>query len=48
LQEDRRLIVRRIAGDDTFIPLGPAANEVLLQIDDIVTAAEKLAGEVPA
>ncbi len=48
LQEDRRLIVRRIAGDDTFIPLGPAANEVLLQIDDIVTAAEKLAAEVPA
>jgi 2-oxoisovalerate dehydrogenase E1 component len=48
LQEDRRLIVRRIAGDDTFIPLGPAANEVLLQVDDIVTAAAKLAGEVPA
>jgi len=33
-------IVRRIAGRDSFIPLGPAAAEVLLSVDQIVAAAQ--------
>jgi 2-oxoisovalerate dehydrogenase E1 component len=48
LQEDPRVMVRRIASDDTFIPLGPAADEVLIQVEDIVEAATRLAAEVPA
>ncbi|GJL94408.1 MAG: MFS transporter [Hyphococcus sp.] len=33
------LSIARITGDDTFIPLGPAANEVLISEEDIVAAA---------
>jgi len=36
--------VARITGDDSFIPLGPAANEVLIGEDDIVAAAKALVG----
>ena len=32
----------RIAGDDTYIPLGDAANRVLLQEDDVLAAARAL------
>ncbi len=32
-------VVRRVASQDSFIPLGPAANEVLLSVDQIVGAA---------
>ncbi|WP_411818331.1 thiamine pyrophosphate-dependent enzyme [Hyphococcus sp. DH-69] len=32
----------RINGDDTFIPLGPAADEVLISVDDIIDAATNL------
>ena len=35
--------IKRLCGDDSFIPLGPAANAVLLQKDDIIGAAEALA-----
>lgn len=45
LEENPRLRVRRIASDDTYIPLGPAANLVLLQTDDVLVAARGLAGE---
>ena len=48
LQENPDLVVRRIAGSDTYVPLGPAADEVLVQVDDIVAAARKLAQEVRA
>jgi 2-oxoisovalerate dehydrogenase E1 component len=34
--------LRRIAGDDTYIPLGPAANHVLVQTEDVVRAAQEL------
>ncbi|KLE32268.1 MFS transporter [Aurantiacibacter gangjinensis] len=37
--------IRRITGDDCFIPLGPAANAVLLQEGDIMAAALDLAGK---
>ncbi len=40
-----RVAMRRIAGDDTYIPLGGAANLVLVQTDDIVAAALRLARE---
>jgi 2-oxoisovalerate dehydrogenase E1 component len=40
--------IRRVASHDSFVPLGPAAYEVLLGEDDIVTAAgEMLSVEVP-
>ena len=44
--QDRGLTynLARITGDDCFIPLGPAANEVLISEQDIVTAALALAG----
>ncbi|MEX6634257.1 dehydrogenase E1 component subunit alpha/beta [Hyphococcus lacteus] len=32
----------RINGDDTFIPLGPAADEVLISVEDIIEAATQL------
>jgi 2-oxoisovalerate dehydrogenase E1 component len=35
----------RITGADTFIPLGPAANEVLISETDIVNAALALTGK---
>ena len=37
--------IRRVTGDDSFIPLGPAANEVLLQESDIMAAALDIAGK---
>jgi len=36
--------IARVTGVDTYIPLGPAANEVLVSEDDIVAAALALAG----
>ncbi len=36
--------IARITGTDSFIPLGPAANTVLIDEDDIVTAALALTG----
>ncbi|HSG49742.1 MAG TPA: thiamine pyrophosphate-dependent enzyme [Longimicrobiales bacterium] len=38
--------VRSIRAPDTFVPLGPAANAVLIQTPDIVRAAVKLAERV--
>lgn len=35
--------IRRVVGEDTYIPLGPSANLVLPQEADIVNAARKLA-----
>lgn len=35
-------VVRRITSQDSFIPLGPAADAVLLSEDDIVLAARRL------
>ena len=37
--------MRRLCGADTYIPLGPAANHVLVQKDDIVRAARELCGD---
>ncbi len=39
------LNIQRITGVDTFIPLGPAANEVLIGEADIVNAAISLVGK---
>ncbi|MEP3050849.1 MAG: thiamine pyrophosphate-dependent enzyme [Erythrobacter sp.] len=36
--------LRRLTGEDSFIPLGPAANEVLIQEHAILDAARSLAG----
>lgn len=36
------VVVRRVVGRDTYIPLGPAANHVLPQESDIVSAALSL------
>ena len=36
--------IARVNGVDTFIPLGPAADTVLVSEDDIVAAARALAG----
>lgn len=43
-KETAGLPMRRITGEDTYIPLGPAANLVMVQTDDIVRAARELAG----
>jgi 2-oxoisovalerate dehydrogenase E1 component len=32
-------VARRVAGIDTFIPLGPAANHVLVSIETIIAGA---------
>jgi 2-oxoisovalerate dehydrogenase E1 component len=37
-----RPVVRRVAGEDTYIPLGPAANLVLPSEDDILDAMREL------
>ena len=37
--------LRRLAAVDTFVPLGPAANTVLVQPDDIYKAAVALCAE---
>jgi 2-oxoisovalerate dehydrogenase E1 component len=45
LAEDQALDgvrLRRIAGEDTYVPLGPAANHVLVQTADVVRAAHEL------
>lgn len=39
----RAVQIQRVVGEDTYIPLGPAANLVLPQDADIVEAARKLA-----
>ncbi len=36
--------MRRVTGEDTFIPLGDAANLVLVQEEDILTAAREMMG----
>jgi 2-oxoisovalerate dehydrogenase E1 component len=38
-----RLPIRRVVGEDTYIPLGPAANLVLPQEDQVIAAARELA-----
>lgn len=43
--ELERVRLRRVTGVDTYIPLGPAADLVLVQPDDIVTAARALCAE---
>jgi hypothetical protein len=35
-------LVRRVAGEDTYIPLGPAANQVLPSTEQIVAMAREL------
>ncbi|MHC4077136.1 MAG: thiamine pyrophosphate-dependent enzyme [Planctomycetota bacterium] len=40
---DQGLELSRICGEDTYIPLGPAMDTVLVQVQDIVQAATKLA-----
>jgi 2-oxoisovalerate dehydrogenase E1 component len=42
--ELRAVRLRRLAACDTYVPLGPAADLVLVQLDDIVRAAQELAG----
>ncbi len=42
LDHDPGLVLRRITSHDSFIPLGGAANVVLLQLDDILVAAREL------
>lgn len=37
-------VMRRIAGDDSYIPLGDAANRVLLQDEDVVVAGREMLG----
>lgn len=37
----RGVELRRVAARDTYIPLGPAADRVLVQVDDIVAAVTK-------
>ena len=44
IEHGHRGPIRRVASADSFIPLGPAANEVLLSEDDIVEAAREMAG----
>jgi 2-oxoisovalerate dehydrogenase E1 component len=41
----RDVLIRRIAGDDTYVPLAEAANLVLIQTDDVLAAARNLARE---
>jgi 2-oxoisovalerate dehydrogenase E1 component len=38
------LTLRRVAGEDTYIPLGPAANLVMVQLEDVLREAEALCG----
>jgi 2-oxoisovalerate dehydrogenase E1 component len=39
---DRPVAVRRVVGEDTYIPLGPAANLVLPSVGDVVEAAREV------
>ena len=45
VEHDASLVVRRVTSRDSFIPLGSAANTVLLQIDEILDAARSLVKE---
>ena len=38
-------VLRRVAAVDSYVPLGPAANLVLVQTDDIHAAAVALCAE---
>jgi 2-oxoisovalerate dehydrogenase E1 component len=44
VDEDVSVPIKRVTGEDSFIPLGPAANEVLLSEEDIMAAALWLTG----
>ena len=44
--DTRGVPLRRLCSADSFVPLGPAADAVLLQTDEIVAATRELAGEV--
>jgi 2-oxoisovalerate dehydrogenase E1 component len=51
LATDRRtrgIPLERLASVDSFVPLGPAADTVLVQVDEILAAAETLTAEVRA
>jgi 2-oxoisovalerate dehydrogenase E1 component len=37
-------VARRVAGIDTFIPLGPAANHVLVSVETIIAGARGVLG----
>ena len=39
---DRPIKMRRVVGEDTYIPLGPAADTVLPTVDAIIAAARAL------
>lgn len=41
---NEKLKMERVTSADTFIPLGPAMDKVLVQVPDIVNAAKQLAG----
>ncbi len=43
--ELRGVRLKRLTAVDTYVPLGPAANLVLVQKNDIVRAARELAAE---
>ncbi|MEM7781291.1 MAG: thiamine pyrophosphate-dependent enzyme [Pseudomonadota bacterium] len=45
IEAGHTLPIKRLSGDDSFIPLGPAADEVLLQEEEIIAAALDLAKE---
>jgi 2-oxoisovalerate dehydrogenase E1 component len=38
--------ISRVASADSFVPLGPAANLVLVSEDDVISAARALMGAV--
>jgi 2-oxoisovalerate dehydrogenase E1 component len=40
-------VMRRVAAADSFVPLGDAANLVLVGVDEIVETAARLAGRAP-
>jgi len=40
--------LRSVRAPDSFVPLGPSANKVLVQTEDIVAAAVEIASAVPA
>ncbi|MCA8956492.1 MAG: MFS transporter, partial [Planctomycetes bacterium] len=48
LAEDPSLRLARVTSRDTFIPLGPAADQVLLSVDDIVAASQRLVSREPS
>ncbi len=46
-RETRGVVMERVAGEDSYVPLADAANLVLVQTDDIVAAARRLVAEQP-